>query len=130
MKGKKYAIIFLVLVSVVVISQLTKINIINTKALSPVGNTDDNKKLVNTEFGEDFNSFIQDNSNIKIYQNYNEKGYLVTINDKKIKIKEESYLVNLIKKGFLLVGNVSQKLINQIEILLKKLYIRINKQLD
>lgn len=121
MKGKKYAIIFLVLVSVVVISQLTKINIINTKALSPVGNTDDNKKLVNTEFGEDFNSFIQDNSNIKIYQNYNEKGYLVTINDKKIKIKEESYLVNLIKKGFLLVGNVSQKLINQIEILLKKI---------
>ena len=121
MKGKKYAIIFLVLVSVVVISQLTKINIINTKALSPVGNTDDNKKLVNTEFGEDFNSFIQDNSNIKIYQNYNEKGYLVTINDKKIKIKEESYLVNLIKKGFLLVGNVSQKLINQIEILFEKI---------
>lgn len=121
MKGKKYAIIFLVLVSVVVISQLTKINIINTKALSPVGNTDDNKKIVNTEFGEDFNSFIQDNSNIKIYENQNEKGYLVTINDKRIKIKEESYLVNLIKKGFLLVGNVSQKLINQIEILFEKI---------
>lgn len=121
MKDKKYAIIFLVLMSVVVISQLTKINIINTKALSPVGNTDDNKKIVNTEFGEDFNSFIQDNSNIKIYENQNEKGYLVTINDKRIKIKEESYLVNLIKKGFLLVGNVSQKLINQIEILFEKI---------
>lgn len=121
MKDKKYAIIFLVLMSVVVISQLTKINIINTKALSPVGNIDDNKKIVNTEFGEDFNSFIQDNSNIKIYENQNEKGYLVTINDKRIKIKEESYLVNLIKKGFLLVGNVSQKLINQIEILFEKI---------
>ena len=121
MKNKKYAIIFLSLVSIVVILQLTKINIINTKALSPVGNTDDNKKLVNTEFGEEFNSFIQDNSNIKIYENENEKGYLVTINDNKIKIKEESYLVNVIKKGFLLIGNVSHKLINQIEILFEKI---------
>lgn len=121
MKGKKYAIIFLILVSVVVVSQLTKINVINTKALSPVGNTDGNKKLVNTEFGEDFNSFIQDNSSIKIYENENEKGYLITINDKRIKIKEESYLINLIKKGFLLIGNVSQKLINQIESLFEKI---------
>lgn len=121
MKNKRYAIIFLSLVSIVVILQLTKINIINTKALSPVGNTDDNKKLVNTEFGEEFNSFIQDNSNIKIYENENEKGYLVTINDNKIKIKEESYLVNVIKKGFLLIGNVSHKLINQIEILFEKI---------
>lgn len=121
MKSKKYEVIFLVLVSLIVISQLTRINIINTKALSPVGNTDDNKKLVNTEFGEDFNSFIQDNSNIKIYENENKKGYLVTINDKRIRIKEESYIVSLIKKGFLSIGNVSQKLINQIEILFEKI---------
>lgn len=121
MKNKKYVIIFLSLVSVIVIAQLIKINIINTKALSPVGNTDDNKKLVNTEFGEDFNSFIQDNSNIKIYDNEDEKGYLVTINDNKIRIKEESYLVNIIKKGFLLMGNISQKLISGIENLFEKI---------
>ena len=40
---------------------------INTKALSPLGNTKSNYKLVNEEFGDDFSQFIQDNAEIKIY---------------------------------------------------------------
>lgn len=46
---------------------LIKINMINTKALSPLGNTKSNYKLVNEEFGDDFSEFIQDNAEIKIY---------------------------------------------------------------
>lgn len=46
---------------------LIKINMINTKALSPLGNTKSNYKLVNEEFGDDFSQFIQDNAEIKIY---------------------------------------------------------------
>ena len=44
------------------------INIIDTKALSPLGNTNENYKMVNKEFGEDFSSFIKDNSFLKIYK--------------------------------------------------------------
>lgn len=41
---------------------------INTKALSPLGNTNENYKLVSNEFGEDFSNFIKDNSFLKIYK--------------------------------------------------------------
>ncbi|MGG7077980.1 hypothetical protein [Clostridium sardiniense] len=122
MKKKKYLIIifssFLLIFASI---GLVNINIINTKALSPVGNTDDNKKIVNTEFGEEFNSFIQDNSNVKIYNNENEGEYLVTINDKRIKIKEESYLISGVKKAVLAVKNISVNLINDIEALFEKI---------
>ncbi len=122
MKKKKYLIIvFSSLILTFVSIGLVKINVINTKSLSPVGNTDDNKKIVNTEFGEEFNSFIQDNSNVKIYNNENEGEYLVTINDNRIKIKEESYLINGIKKVFLAVKNISGNLINDIEALFEKI---------
>lgn len=121
-KRKKYLIIiFSSFILIFVSIGLVNINIINTKSLSPVGNTDDNKKIVNTEFGEEFNSFIQDNSNVKIYNNENEGEYLVTINDKRIKIKEESYLINGIKKAVLAVKNISGNLINDIEALFEKI---------
>lgn len=121
MKKKKYLIIiFSSLILIFVSIGLVRINIINTKALSPVGNTDDNKKIVNTEFGEEFNSFIQDNSNVKIYNNENDGDYLVTINENRIKIKEESYLINIMKKVFLVVKNISGNLINDIEALFEK----------
>ena len=122
MKKKKYLIIiFSSFILICASIGLVKINIINTKSLSPVGNTDDNKKIVNTEFGEEFNSFIQDNSNVKIYNNENEGEYLVTINDKRIKIKEESYLISGMKKAVLAVKNISVNLINDIEALFEKI---------
>ena len=46
---------------------LIKINMVNTNALSPLGNADNNYELVSKEFGEDFSSFLKDNSKIKIY---------------------------------------------------------------
>ena len=107
-------------VLVFAILNLVKINIINTKALSPVGNTDDNKKIVNSEFGDEFKSFIQDNSNIKIYEETNGE-YLVTINDNKIRIKEESSLLKGTKKVLLKVKSITSNLISNIESLFQKI---------
>ena len=121
MKKNKYLLgIFSVFVLVFAIFNLVKINIINTKALSPVGNTDDNKKIVNSEFGDEFKSFIQDNSNIKIYEETNGE-YLVTINDNKIRIKEESSLLKGTKKVLLKVKSITSNLISNIESLFQKI---------
>lgn len=43
------------------------VNIKNTEALSPFGNTLNNYQIITEEFGEDFSEFIKDNANIKIY---------------------------------------------------------------
>lgn len=77
---------------------LIKINIINTKALSPLGTTNDNYKMVKEEFGEEFSDFIKDNSAVKIYADEDEET-LVRIKDKDFKIKEESDLVTGIKSA-------------------------------
>ena len=66
---------------------MVKINIINTKILSPLGNTNSNFDKVTEEFGEDFTEFIKDNSPIKIY--IGEKG------DKKAKVKILNKSINL-----------------------------------
>lgn len=60
-------IVFMVIVIVLVIAGLGRINIINTKALSPLGETNDNYEKIKDELGEDFSSFIKDNAPIKIY---------------------------------------------------------------
>ena len=53
---KKY---FVPLVAVILlIIGFVKINIVNTESLSPLGTTDDNFKVVSTEFGEDFQEFM------------------------------------------------------------------------
>ena len=62
---KKYFIIIIALV--ICIYGLVTINIYNTKALSPLGNTEDNFEMVSSEFGEDFSEFIKDKSPVKIY---------------------------------------------------------------
>lgn len=121
MKRNKYLLgIFSVFILICAIFNLVKINVINTKALSPVGNTDDNKKIVNSEFGDEFKSFIQDNSNVKIYEETNGE-YLVTINDNKIRIKEESSLLKGAKKVFLKVESITNNLISNIESLFQKI---------
>ncbi|MDQ0149744.1 hypothetical protein ACFO6R_15475 [Eubacterium multiforme] len=121
MKRNKYLLgIFSVFILICAILNLVKINVINTKALSPVGNTDDNKKIVNSEFGDEFKSFIQDNSNVKIYEEANGE-YLVTINDNKIRIKEESSLLKGAKKAFLKVESITNNLISNIESLFQKI---------
>ncbi|WP_024615132.1 hypothetical protein [Clostridium sp. Ade.TY] len=121
MKFKKYSIILFS--SIILISAfmgLIKINIINTKSLSPVGNTDDNKKIVNTEFGDDFNNFIQDNANVKIYNKEN-GDYLLNINENALRIKNESELVNFIKKTFYKVTDSVKNVIINIQNLIENI---------
>lgn len=78
---------------------LIKVNIINTRALSPLGTTNDNYEMVKEEFGEDFSDFIKDSSPIKIYVD-DSKETLVKINDKDYIIKSESSIVTVIKNIF------------------------------
>ena len=89
-KKKVFKTIFLIVLFCVTLIGLIKVNILNTKALSPLGNTNDNYKLVSEEFGEDFSNFIQDKSPVKIYVEEDEE----TI------IKSESNLINFAKGVF------------------------------
>ena len=86
-----FLILFLVLFGII------KVDMINTKALSPLGNTTENYKLVSEKFGEDFSNFIKDNSFLKIYKE-SEKDILVRLGDSNFKIKNESNIINKIQE--------------------------------
>lgn len=75
-----------ILLVVAVFVGIIRINIINTKTLSPLGNTKENYNIVSEEFGKDFSNFIKDNSIVKIYCNKDD-DILVRINDSNYKIK-------------------------------------------
>ena len=86
-----FLILFLVLVGIIIVDMN------NTKALSPLGNTNENYKLVSEKFGEDFSNFIKDNSFLKIYKE-SEKDILVRLGDSNFKIKNESNIINKIQE--------------------------------
>ncbi|MVX63067.1 hypothetical protein GKZ28_05065 [Clostridium chromiireducens] len=86
-----FVVLFFVLVGII------KIDIINTKALSPLGNTSENYKLVSEEFGEDFSNFIKDNSFLKIYEE-SEKDVLVRLGNSEFKISNESSYIRKIQE--------------------------------
>ena len=86
-----FLILFFVLVGIV------KIDVVNTKALSPLGHTTENYELVSEKFGEDFSNFIKDNSFLKIYKEP-EKDILVRLGDSNFKIKNESVFINKIEE--------------------------------
>lgn len=88
-----FLILFLVFAGII------KIDVINTKALSPLGNTNENYELVSEKFGEDFSNFIKDNSFLKIYKE-SEKDILVRVGDSNFKIKNESALITKIEEIF------------------------------
>jgi hypothetical protein len=88
-----FLILFFVLVGIV------KVDVVNTKALSPLGNTTENYNLVSEKFGEDFSNFIKDNSFLKIYKE-SEKDILVRLGDSNFKIKNESVFINKIGEMF------------------------------
>lgn len=87
------------LLLIAVFAGIIKINITNTKTLSPLGNTKENYDIVSEEFGEDFSNFIKDNSMLKIYCNKDD-DVLVRINDSNFKIKTSLPFLNDIKKKF------------------------------
>lgn len=84
---------------ILLIIGFVKINIINTESLSPLGNTNDNFKVVSEEFGEDFKEFIKDNSMVKIYVGEKNDGLAtVKIYNKEIKLTSDNLFMNTIKK--------------------------------
>ena len=63
--SNKKILLGLIMLSIIVIGGFVKINIINTNALSPIGNSESNYEKITNEFGEEFEEFIKDNSYIK-----------------------------------------------------------------
>lgn len=80
------------LILLFILMGIIKVNIINTKSLSPLGNTNENYQLVSEEFGEDFSNFIKDNSYFKIYKEENE-DILVRLGTKDLRITNESIFI-------------------------------------
>ena len=94
---KKVLPIFLILILVSI--GIIKIDMINTKALSPLGNTNENYKIVSDEFGEDFSNFIKDNSFLKIYKEP-EKDILVKVGNDDFRINNQSVFIKRIEDIF------------------------------
>ena len=110
---KKY---FVPLVAVILlIIGFVKINIVNTESLSPLGTTDDNFKVVSTEFGEDFQEFIMDKSPVKIYVGEKNDG-LATVKayDKSINLTNNNFLINSIKTLGSYISNTCSSLKDKI----------------
>lgn len=93
------------------------VNIKNTEALSPFGNTIDNYQIVTKEFGEDFSEFIKDKANIKIYLNKEEDTAQVQIGKNEIKFTQNNIFITKIKS----IGNFFIKQISKIENTLEKI---------
>lgn len=120
---KKFIIPTIVMVLIVTIGFI-QINIINTKALSPIGNTADNYALVSEEFGEDFTEFIKDNAEIKIYPGEGEEDASIKVKEKEIRFKKENPFIKVfittgtkIKEVFL---GVKDKIDNKVNNINKK----------
>ena len=110
---KKY---FVPLVAVILlIIGFVKINIVNTESLSPLGTTDDNFKVVSTEFGEDFQEFIMDKSPVKIYVGEKNDGLAtVKVYDKSINLTNNIFLINSIKTLGSYISNTCSSLKDKI----------------
>lgn len=92
-------VISTILLLFIILAGVIKINIINTKALSPLGNTNENYKLVSDEFGEEFSNFIKDNSFLKIYQE-SQNDILVRLGDSDFRINDESVFIKKVQDLF------------------------------
>lgn len=90
------------------ISGIIRVDMINTKALSPLGNTNENYKIVNEKFGEDFSKFIKDNSYLKIYKEPR-KDILVRLGDNEFKIRNKSVFIEKIQEIFEDINNYINK---------------------
>lgn len=108
---------------IIVLLGFIQINVLNTKALSPVGNGEDNYELVKGEFGKDFEEFIRDNAEVKIYTpngeiekttvRINSKEFIININNK---ITEKFYdLGGFLYNGFNSIVNKVKGKINKSE---------------
>lgn len=108
MFNKNYGISMFIIILLGTVG-FVRINIINTKALSPIGNTEDNYALVSEEFGEDFTEFIKDNAEVKIYTGQGEEDASIRIKEKEFRLKRENPFIKVfvstgtkIKNAFLI----------------------------
>lgn len=116
---KKSSIIPLLVIFFIVVVGFVQINIINTKALSPIGNTKDNYEMVSKEFGKDFTEFIKDNSPVKIYNEEEEttvsvmgQEYVITKNNPILQFIDKTG--STVSSGFGYVKTKVDNLINNI----------------
>lgn len=116
----KKVLIGTVIFLIIVILGFIQINVINTKALSPIGNGEDNYELVKEEFGKDFEEFIKDNAEVKIYTPNDQ------IENTTIKINNKEFIINMNNKitekfynlgGFLYNGfsSIIEKITGKVE---------------
>lgn len=102
LNGEKYflkKVLPSLLILFFVMAGIIKVDIINTKSLSPLGNTNENYTLISREFGGDFSNFIKDNSLLKIYKEEG-KNVLIKLGNEEFTINNESDLTEGIKNVF------------------------------
>ena len=110
LKGYKSTKKFLVvLIFILAFLSLIKVNIINTNALSPLGNTNENYEKIKDEFGEEFSNFIKDNSPVKIYEE--KEDVLIKVGESEFKIDEDWSFTNIRNQ----IGEVFDKAKEKIE---------------
>ena len=85
---------------------LIKINVINSKTLSPLGNKYESYNIEEQEIYDSYSSFIKDDSLIKIYQEDSE-GTLIKVGDRDFRIKKESD-----------IGQYAENIFDKIEVFL------------
>lgn len=110
----KFRIMFVIVTIIFVVVGLTRVNVINTKALSPLDSANDNYEKVSEAFGEDFSNFIRDNASIKIYKDDSDE-ILVKVGEKDYKIKDESSLIGEVGKIADRVGDVFTSIKDKLE---------------
>lgn len=98
----KKVLIGILIFSLLVLIGFVQINIVNTRALSPIGNGEDNYQLVKEEFGEDFEEFIRDNAEVKIYTaDENNENTTIKLSDKEFMINAN----NPVAEKFYMLGS-------------------------
>lgn len=124
MFNKKVMFGFFMFFAIVLVGFI-EINIINTKALSPIGNGEDNYQLVKEEFGEEFQEFIKDKSEIKIYTKPSNSDNMT------IKISNKEYIVktdNVVTRSFYNLGEIIYNNLDKITNNIKKIDFNISKE--
>ena len=109
----------------IVLVGFIKVNIVNTKALSPIGNGEDNYQLVKEEFGEEFQEFIKDKSEIKIYTKSSNSDNMT------IKALNKEYIVktdNIVTRSFYNLGEIIYNNLDEITKNIKKVDFNISKE--
>lgn len=97
----------MVLIFIFLLINLIKVNCITTKALSPLGNSNENYEKIKDEFGEEFSKFIKDNSIVKIYNEDND--ILIRIGDADFKIEDNWDITNITSRISETLYNIKNK---------------------